>query len=210
MGGLHRPGQSTGGSHGQAAVGFLNPALYAIGKGASYTSDFHDTTTGNNYWPSSPTKFSAVTGYDLAPAGAHPAGSNLINALLGTATVTLGNLNPVYDGTGKSVSVTTTPPGLTVNLTYNGSASAPTNAGSYTVIGTINDPNYAGSATNTLVISEVHRDRDVGQSQPGLRRHRQECFCHNGASGFDGESDLQRQRQCADQRGQLHGHCNDQ
>jgi hypothetical protein len=30
--------------------------------------------------------------------------------------------------------------------------SAPTNAGSYTVVGTINDANYQGSATNTLVI----------------------------------------------------------
>ena len=72
-----------------------------------------------------------------------------------TATVTLNNLNPVYDGTGKSASATTTPPGLTVNLTYNGNANAPTNAGSYTVIGTINDPNYPGSATNTLVIAKA-------------------------------------------------------
>jgi hypothetical protein len=44
---------------------------------------------------------------------------------------------------------------LTVNLTYNGSSSAPTNAGSYSVIGTINDSYYQGSATNTLVISGV-------------------------------------------------------
>ena len=32
---------------------------------------------------------------------------------------------------------------------------SPTNAGSYTVIGTINDANYQGSATNTLVISQA-------------------------------------------------------
>jgi catalase (peroxidase I) len=42
-----------------------------------------------------------------------------------------------------------------VNITYNGSASAPTNAGSYTVIGTITDANYQGSATNTLVINNA-------------------------------------------------------
>ena len=155
MGRFHRTGQPTGGSQRWPPVGFLNPTVYAIGKGANFTSDFHDTTTGNNYWPSSPTKFAAVTGYDLCTGWGTPAGSNLVNALLGTATVTLGNLNPVYDGTGKSVSVTTTPPGLTVNLTYGGSANAPTNAGGYTVIGTVVDNNYAGSTTNTLVISKA-------------------------------------------------------
>ena len=35
-------------ANGMPPVGFLNPALYAIGKGANYTSDFHDITTGNN------------------------------------------------------------------------------------------------------------------------------------------------------------------
>ena len=68
---------------GQAPVGFLNPALYTIGKGASYTSDFHDITTGNNFWPSSPTKFSAVAGYDLCTGWGTPNGTNLINALAG-------------------------------------------------------------------------------------------------------------------------------
>ena len=68
------------------------------------------------------------------------------------ATVTLGNLNQLYTGSAISVTASTTPPGLTVNLTYNGSPNAPTNAGSYTVIGTISDPNYYGSATNTLVV----------------------------------------------------------
>ena len=31
-------------------VGFLNPALYAIGQGANYTNCFHDITSGNNEW----------------------------------------------------------------------------------------------------------------------------------------------------------------
>ena len=70
-----------------------------------------------------------------------------------TGVVTLGNLSQTYNGTARPATATTTPTGLTVNLIYNGSANAPTNAGSYTVIGTINDANYQGSATNTLVIS---------------------------------------------------------
>lgn len=68
------------------------------------------------------------------------------------AILAINNLVQTYDGTAKSVSVTTTPLGLSVNLTYNGLANAPTNVGSYTVIGIINDPNYQGSATNLLVI----------------------------------------------------------
>jgi hypothetical protein len=70
-------------------------------------------------------------------------------------TVTLGSLSQTYDGTARSATATTTPVGLTVDFTYNGSANAPTNAGSYTVIGTINDANYQGSATDTLVIADA-------------------------------------------------------
>jgi hypothetical protein len=66
------------------------------------------------------------------------------------ATVTLGNLFQFFEGT--AVSATTAPPGLTVDLTYNGSVNVPTNPGNYTVIGTINDPNYQGSTTATLII----------------------------------------------------------
>jgi len=71
------------------------------------------------------------------------------------ATVTLGSLSQTYDGTAKTATATTTPPGLTVNFTYNGSPNAPISAGSYTVIGTVNDPNYEGSATDTLVIGKA-------------------------------------------------------
>ncbi len=51
------------------------------------------------------------------------------------------------------MSATTTPPGLLVDVTYEGSANPPTNAGSYTVIGNLNDPCYQLSETNTLVIN---------------------------------------------------------
>ena len=35
-------------------VGFFNPAIYPIGKGSSYDSDFHDITIGNNDTGTSP------------------------------------------------------------------------------------------------------------------------------------------------------------
>jgi len=70
------------------------------------------------------------------------------------ATVTLGNLFAIYDGTTKSVTATTNPTNLNaVTITYNGSSTAPSAAGSYPVVATVNDPNYQGSATGTLTIS---------------------------------------------------------
>jgi len=69
---------------GEPVLGFVNPAVYAIGKGSnfmSYTTLFHDITTGNNESPSSPAKFSAVPGYDLCTGWGTPYGSNLLTAL---------------------------------------------------------------------------------------------------------------------------------
>jgi hypothetical protein len=67
--------------NGNPPVGFLNPLLYAIGKGSNYNSCFHDVTVGNNTNASSPTKFFAAPGYDLCTGWGTPKGSNLINAL---------------------------------------------------------------------------------------------------------------------------------
>jgi subtilase family serine protease len=68
-------------------VGFVNPAIYAIGKGTDYTNDFHDITTGDNTWSDSPTNFYAVHGYDLCTGWGTPAGQNLINTLAGPPDV---------------------------------------------------------------------------------------------------------------------------
>jgi hypothetical protein len=83
------------------------------------------------------------------------AGSATNNLVIGqaSATVTLGSLSQSYDGTAKSATATTVPSGLTVTFTYDGSPNAPTNVGTYVVIGTVTDINYQGSATNNLVIS---------------------------------------------------------
>jgi len=70
-----------------------------------------------------------------------------------TATVVLGDLSQPYNGTARSATATTVPAGLTVTFTYDGSPNAPTNVGTYVVVGTIVDAIYAGSATNTLEIT---------------------------------------------------------
>ncbi len=79
-------------------------------------------------------------------------GSTAITVNPAGATIALGGLVQSYDGTPKSATVTTTPDGLAVSVTYNGSATPPTNPGAYAVVATINDANYSGSATGTLVI----------------------------------------------------------
>ncbi len=75
------------------------------------------------------------------------------NVAKGSATVTLGSLSATYDGNAHTASATTTPAGLAVNFTYNGSTIAPTAAGSYAVVAIVNDVNYQGSQTATLVIA---------------------------------------------------------
>ncbi|HWY31039.1 MAG TPA: protease pro-enzyme activation domain-containing protein, partial [Candidatus Acidoferrum sp.] len=69
-------------ANGQPPIGFINPAIYAAAGSSSYTTIFHDITTGNNTNSSSPNHFFAVPGYDLCTGWGTPAGSNLINALL--------------------------------------------------------------------------------------------------------------------------------
>lgn len=69
---------------GNTPIGFINPAIYAIGKGPSYANDFHDIATGNNFSPESPTKYPAVAGYDLCTGWGSPNGANLINDLSGS------------------------------------------------------------------------------------------------------------------------------
>ena len=69
------------------------------------------------------------------------------------ATLILGNLSPTYNGKSQSATATTTPSGLTVKFTYNGSSKAPTSAGTYSVVGTISSTDYTGSATGSMVIA---------------------------------------------------------
>jgi hypothetical protein len=67
---------------GKPPVGFINPAIYELANESIYSSVFHDITTGDNTWSSSPNAFYAVPGYDLCTGLGTPAGTNLINALV--------------------------------------------------------------------------------------------------------------------------------
>ena len=77
-----------------------------------------------------------VVGFSVASLGAMDMADHSLAVAKALATVTLTNLAQTYDGTAKPVSGVTSPTSLAVSLTYNGSANAPTSAGSYTVVGT--------------------------------------------------------------------------
>ena len=75
-------------ANGRGTVGFINPALYALGLSKSYSSAFHDITSGSSNPPASGSGsgFNAVPGYDLVTGWGSPAGAGLINQLAGAST----------------------------------------------------------------------------------------------------------------------------
>jgi len=83
-----------------------------------------------------------------------------------TATVTLGNLGQTYNGSSHLVAVTTNPVGLFFSVTYDGAATAPTNAGSYSVFATVTSPGYTGSASGTLTIAKALQTISFGALAP--------------------------------------------
>src|SRR5438445_10437532 len=98
------------------------------------------------------------------PANYNPASKDVvINVIKATATITIVGLtpSPTYDGTPKPVTATTNPADLTVvtityaGLTYPISTTPPVNAGSYTVVASLNNASYQGSASGTLVINKA-------------------------------------------------------
>jgi len=70
------------------------------------------------------------------------------------ATLALGSLTQSFDGTPKSATVITSPAGIATSVTYGGSSSPPTAAGTYSVFASVVDPNYtAQPATGTFTIA---------------------------------------------------------
>jgi len=123
----------------------------------AYTAVFDDPNVGAG-------KAVHVSGIAIS-GGTNASNYNLLNTTAETtASITRSsvvisldktNLTKVYNGSTQSVGVSTDPSGLANSVTYNGSAVAPTSAGSYSVFATVTDPNYAGTDSATLIISKV-------------------------------------------------------
>jgi hypothetical protein len=122
----------------------------------SYASAAFSTSTVGTDIPISVTGIS-VSGTDAGNYTlSNTTATTAADITVSTATVALApsqNLNPTYDGTAKSLSFATTPSGLALSVTYNGTTTPPTDAGTYDVVAAITDPDYSGSATTTLTIA---------------------------------------------------------
>ncbi len=81
--------------------------------------------------------------------------TNVLVISSASAALALGNLTQTYSGSAEAATVTTTPPGLSVTVTYNGSATVPVNAGTYTVVASSTSADYIGSVTNQLTINKA-------------------------------------------------------
>ena len=86
------------------------------------------------------------------------------------ATITLANLDQSFDGHAKTVVADTVPSGLAVSLTYNGSSTPPTVAGTYSVIATISDANFTGMSTAVLTIRDYSTPPPARITVTGNRR----------------------------------------
>ena len=97
-----------------------------------------------------------------------------------------------------------------MTFTYNGSATVPTGAGSYTVVGTINDANYQGSATGTLVIRQGYGSIALGGLSQTYDGSAKAATATTTPSGLAVTVNLQRFSHGSHQRRQLHGGWHDQ
>jgi subtilase family serine protease len=115
---------------GQPPVGFLNPAVYALGTSPATGAYFYDVVTGNNT-NGNPKLFLAVPGYDLCTGLGTPTGSSLINALAnsesfaimpGRGFVASGPAGGPFDNSGQVFTLTNTG---SSNLAWSISSTAP-------------------------------------------------------------------------------------
>lgn len=137
----------------------LNPTYTGSTKSPVVTTDpaglaFSVTYDGLGQAPTNAGSYAIVA--TITEAGYAGSASGMLVIGKALATVTLGSLSPTYTGTPKAATATTSPAGLVVSFTYDGSSKAPTDAGSYAVVGTVNDTNYEGNASGTLEIGSAY------------------------------------------------------
>lgn len=144
-----------GSSFNYAITATNSPASYSIAAGTLPAGLTLNSTTGVISGSPSGTSSAAVT---IAATNAAGTGTKTLTfsiAPLTPVTVTLGNLSQTYDGTPKAITVTTSPGGIATNVAYVGSPGAPTQAGTYTVVASVNQTGYSGSALGTLTIGKA-------------------------------------------------------
>ncbi len=135
-------------ANGNKALGFINPSLYTIGASSSYSTDFHDITSGSN-------GYSAATGYDLATGWGSPNGTALLAALAGTSSTpgfslsaSPGSVSIVQGGSSASASTITS----TVSGGFDSTIALATSGAPTGVTVTMNPGSITGGGTSTMSI----------------------------------------------------------
>ena len=168
------------------SIGFINPIIYPAAEGASYSTYFHDSTSG-----SCGRSHSAATGYDLCTGWGSPKTTGLINLLApsGTTTTTTAvssNHNPSTYGQSVAFTATVTgnSPTGTVQFTIDGSnfgspvtlvsgsatsgSTSTLTVGTHTVTAVYSGDSSNSGSTGTLsggqVVSKVTTSTAVGSS----------------------------------------------
>jgi hypothetical protein len=87
----------------------------------------------------------------------------------GQHTIFLADLDKTYNGQPQGATVATLPEGLSYSVAYDGSATAPTDAGTYNVSACITEPGYSGEASGVLRIAKapVTVQADSKSKKPG-------------------------------------------
>jgi len=205
-------------SQGKPAVGFINPAIYAIGKGPRtiYTNCFHDVTAGNTFNSQNPNRYLATNGYDLCTGWGTPMGSNTMMALAGvgtndfvfypsqavfplaagasaSGTITLTRMNGLAGTASFSIS------GLPSAITASVSPVTTTNSALFNVATTSNTVpgNYSavlrgtvGGITHTVALTFVVSRPIPGESPVSLAQNYNRIGIYSDGRTFSGGIDL--------------------
>ena len=128
---------------------------FAVASGPAQIAYFTNLTFTGTGWV-------AIVATQIGDANWNPAPpvTNVFLASKMPAAVFLNDLAQTYDGTARIVSATTEPEGLTVEITYDGLVWAPTNAGAYSVTGTIAEPHWEGWTNGMLVVAPADQTID--------------------------------------------------
>jgi 2',3'-cyclic-nucleotide 2'-phosphodiesterase (5'-nucleotidase family) len=78
------------------------------------------------------------------------------------AVVALSNLAQMYDGNPRAAGITTVPPGLALDVKYDGGSTVPVHAGTYAVTATVTQPSYTGTASGTLTVGQASQTISFG------------------------------------------------
>jgi subtilase family serine protease len=143
----------------QTRMGFINPAIYNVGKGSSYSSSFHDIADAstNLYYP-------AETGYDLTTGWGSFNGAGLFTALTAVSTAPYAPNSVTLTAGQLSIGVSWTASSGASTYTLSRSTSS---GGTYTAIGSaLTSTSYtdSGLTYGTTYCYEVTATNTYGTS----------------------------------------------